>query len=129
MSVKTKVPAVALAAAAALATSLALPAVAAADTDPVGIGVLRPDADDHGSFSVPVWTDDPDATLTSVTATVRDGDTNVTTVPLTGVNGLWSPIHALKLTEDGGPMPHLGDYAVDVTATDSDGNTLTRSDV
>jgi hypothetical protein len=114
---------------AALAVTAAAPLAAFADSDPVGIGVLRADATDPGLFAVPVWTDDAGATLTSVTASIRSGADTITSVPLIASGGLWSPASALKLTGDGGPMPGYGEYTVEVSATDSAGDTVTRSDV
>jgi hypothetical protein len=110
-----------------LTLTAGLPVAARADVDPVGIGVLRMDPDEHGTFSIPAWTDAAGASLTAVKATIRDGADPVTTVDLTDTGaGLWAPAVPLKLAEDGGPMPHLGDYAVDVTATDSAANSATR---
>lgn len=110
----------------------AAPAYATTADGPIGIGRAATDAGDHGSFSVPVWTADPAAHLTSVSATVRDGDTTVAQladlVPLTGVADTWTNDGPLELTEDGGTLPHLGAYSIDVTATDDQGDTVVRKD-
>jgi hypothetical protein len=116
-------------AAVALALVAAGTVPAFADSNPVGIGVLRADNTDPGLFAVPVWTDATGAALSSVTATIRSGAATITTIPLTAAGGLWSPASALELTGDGGPMPGYGQYTVDVSATDSADNTLTRTDV
>lgn len=119
-----------IASVAALSGGLAVTPALAADSGPLGIGLARTADTQRGSFTVPVWTDAPGGTVTSVKATVRDGDAVVVdALPLAGSGEQWSvPSDAvLKLTEDGGAMPHLGRYAVDVTATDDQGNTVTRT--
>jgi hypothetical protein len=125
--------------AAATVSGLALTAVpAAADTaSPVGIGHATTSAQEHGTFTVPVWSDDPADPVASVTAVIRDGDTQVgRPVALVRVategteTDLWRlpEDQPLKLTEDDGPMPHLGRYPIDITATDARGGTVDRSD-
>lgn len=105
---------------------------ALADGSPVGIGPVMTYQGERGDFSVPVWTDASGAALSSVTATLRSGDTVVADgIALADEgSGRWSvPDNALlKLTEDGGPIPQLGDYAIDITATDDQSNTATRTD-
>lgn len=127
--------------AAATVSGLALgSAPAFADTapaSPVGIGHATTDAQQRGTFSVPVWSDDPADAVASVTAVVRDGDTPVG-APITLVRStdpsapveLWTLPQdgVLKLTEDGGRMPHLGTYALDITATDAQGATVAKPD-
>lgn len=119
-----------IASVAALSGGLAVTPALADDAGPVGIGVARTADAERGSFTVPVWTDVPGAAVTSVTATVRDGDAVVVdALSLAGSGERWSvPSGApLKLTEDGGAMPHLGRYTIDVTATDDQGHTVTRT--
>ncbi|MFJ5213496.1 carboxypeptidase-like regulatory domain-containing protein [Streptomyces sp. NPDC088354] len=119
-----------IASVAALSGGLAVAPALAADAGPLGIGVARTVDTQRGSFTVPVWTDAPGGTVTSVTATVRDGDAVVVDgLRLAGSGEQWSvPSDAvLKLTEDGGVMPHLGRYAIDVTATDDQGDTVVRT--
>ncbi|MFH9723154.1 hypothetical protein ACH4M4_09295 [Streptomyces sp. NPDC017254] len=120
----------------ALAAGLLLGAAAApaaADTpSPIGIGPAVTDSYQRGNFQVSAWTDTPGVTVATVSATLRKGDTVVAELPsvpeypwMKGRFGLTDP---LKLAEDGGTMPALGRYAIDVTATDSRGNTHTRTD-
>ncbi|MFD9003058.1 hypothetical protein ACFV0T_19100 [Streptomyces sp. NPDC059582] len=120
-----------LAAAIAVVASLLTAAPALADdAGPVGIGAART-AWNRGIFTVTAWTDAPGAAVTSVSARVRAGDTVVAEVPaLTRTGSTWEvPADAaLKLVEDGGTMPHLGAYAIDVSATDDQGHTTTRSE-
>jgi hypothetical protein len=99
----------------------------------VGIGVATTNDYQRGNFTVNAWTDAPQATVTSVSARIRKGDTVVTEIPDLAPMG-YSPgryqlpsAATLKLTEDGGALPELGKYAIDITATDSLGNTLTRT--
>ncbi|MFI8963977.1 carboxypeptidase-like regulatory domain-containing protein [Streptomyces sp. NPDC053493] len=101
---------------------------------PLGIGrALTIDAQ-RGTFRVTAWTDAPQATVTSVSAKVRQGDTVLAEIPALTENASSRGTFALpeeatlKLTEDGGTIPSLGKYAIDVTATDSLGNTVTRTD-
>ncbi|GAA1359061.1 hypothetical protein [Streptomyces beijiangensis] len=97
------------------------------DAATVGIGVARTVDDQRGTFRVTAWTDATGAALSKVTATLRDGDQTVATTPLVGAgDGVYTPEAVLKLTEDGGPLPHLGRYAIDVTAEDDQGHTVTR---
>ncbi|MFE2583565.1 hypothetical protein [Streptomyces sp. NPDC059378] len=117
------------AAIAVVATALSTVPASADDAGPVGIGVART-ADNRGTFTVTAWTDAPGAAVTSVSARVRAGDTVVAEVPaLTRTGSTWGlPADAaLKLVEDGGTMPHLGAYSIDVSATDDQGHTTTRS--
>ncbi|MFF0271867.1 hypothetical protein [Streptomyces sp. NPDC004330] len=112
--------------------AVATPAQAAGTPSPLGIGPAVTDSYQRGAFGVSAWTDTPGATVTKVSATLRRGDTvvEVPSVPAyawdKGRFGLGQA--PLKLTEDGGTVPALGRYAIDVTATDSLGNTLTRTD-
>jgi hypothetical protein len=110
----------------------AAPAYASGTLGPIGIGRAVTDAEEHGSLDVPVWTDDVATHIAAVSATVREGDTVVAQlanlVPVTGVADTWTNNDSLELTEDGGTMPHLGSYTIDVTATDDQGNTVTRTD-
>ncbi|MER6910109.1 hypothetical protein ABT354_00345 [Streptomyces sp. NPDC000594] len=120
---------VASAAALSLAASTA-PAVADPSA-PVHIGRAETDQRQRGSFSVIAASDAAGATVTSVSATVRRGDTVVAEVasltPHAKPDRFTVPADApLKLTEDGGTIPELGRYTIDVTATDSAGNTETR---
>ncbi|MFI8522152.1 hypothetical protein ACIGEZ_30695 [Streptomyces sp. NPDC085481] len=98
---------------------------------PVGVGRAVTQADQRGSFRVTAWTDAPQATVTAVSAKVRQGDTVLADIPalLQSTPGTFTlPADAtLKLTEDQGTIPALGKYAIDVTATDSLGNTVTRT--
>ncbi|WP_406861701.1 hypothetical protein ABZO31_14950 [Streptomyces sp. HUAS MG47] len=121
----------------AAATVLALTAGAApalaADTPTVGIGRATTFDHQRGAFQVSAWTDAPDGTVTSVSATIRKGDQVLVELPaLTAAEAAgWYRLPAetpLKLTEDGGQIPDLGRYAIDVTAEDSKGNKLTRRD-
>ncbi|MFG2949528.1 hypothetical protein [Streptomyces adustus] len=116
------------AAIAVVATALSTVPASADDAGPVGIGVART-ADNRGTFTVTAWTDAPGAVVTAVSARVRAGDTVVAEVPaLTRTGSTWGlPADAaLKLAEDGGTMPHLGTYSIDVSATDDQGHTTTR---
>ncbi|MFB8081759.1 hypothetical protein [Streptomyces sp. NPDC056013] len=113
--------------------AVAAPVQAAADTpSPLGIGPAVTDSYQRGAFGVSAWTDTPGVTVTKVSATLRKGDTvvEIPSVPAyewdKGRFGLGQA--PLKLTEDGGTMPALGRYAIDITATDSRGNTRTRAD-
>lgn len=121
----------------AAATVLALTATAApafAEDPTVGIGRAVTGQYDRGTFQVTAWTDAPDSTITAVSAVIRKGDKTIVELPSlterSWAKGVFDlPQDArLKLTEDGGPVPELGRYAIDVTATDSKGNTLTRKD-
>ncbi|MCW2869458.1 hypothetical protein [Actinacidiphila oryziradicis] len=105
-------------------------ALAVVQAGPLGIGVARTDDAQRGIFTVPVWTDDTSDPLSTVTATVRDGDTVIADgLALTQSGDTWQVPSGdpLKLAEDGGPVPHLGHYAIDVTATDDQGHTITRT--
>ncbi|MEV8589650.1 hypothetical protein AB0424_22225 [Streptomyces sp. NPDC051180] len=127
--------------AAAVATALLLgtagtPAQAAdaPAPSPVSIGPAVTDDQQRGIFHVAAWTDVPGVTVTKVAVTIRKGDTVVAEIPslpeyswVKGRFGLTSA-DPLKLTEDGGTLPALGRYSLDVTATDSQGNTGTRTD-
>ncbi|MEU7013198.1 hypothetical protein [Streptomyces sp. NPDC046385] len=100
----------------------------------VGIGAAFTEEYQRGAFHVTAWTDAASATVTAVSAKIRKGDTVVTEVPAL-TQASWSTNYfslpaatALKLTEDGGTIPELGKYAIDITATDSLGNTVTRAD-
>ncbi|MFD0369887.1 carboxypeptidase-like regulatory domain-containing protein [Streptomyces sp. NPDC059071] len=101
---------------------------------PVGVGRALTNDAQRGTFKVTAWTDAPQATVTSVSAKVRQGDTVLAEIPAleenTAARGTFALPEAstLKLTEDGGTIPSLGRYAIDVTATDSLGNTVTRTD-
>ncbi|MFI9744372.1 hypothetical protein [Streptomyces sp. NPDC052494] len=130
-----------LAAAALAATTLAVTATPAAAADPlVGVGRAVTDDTQRGLFQVTAWTDAPQAKITRVSAKVRQGDTVLVDIPtLPGVADPWNPSASattfrlpdaavLKLVEDGGRIPALGTYAIDVTATDSLGNKQTRTD-
>ncbi|MFF8836355.1 hypothetical protein [Streptomyces sp. NPDC015130] len=130
-----------LAAAALAATTLAVTAAPATAADPlVGIGRALTDDTQRGIFQVTAWTDAPSARITKVSAKVRQGDTVLVDIPtLPGVVDPWNPsapantfrlpdAAVLKLVEDGGRIPALGTYAIDVTATDSLGNKQTRTD-
>ncbi|MFG2329683.1 hypothetical protein ACGFMM_08650 [Streptomyces sp. NPDC048604] len=120
----------------AVAVALALTAPAApAFADTVTVGIGRATTFDHqrGAFQVSAWTDAPDSTVTSVSAKIRKGDQVLVELPaLTASNaaGYYQlPAETpLKLTEDGGQIPDLGRYSIDVTAEDSKGNKLTRLD-
>ncbi|MER5885103.1 hypothetical protein ABT160_14850 [Streptomyces sp. NPDC001941] len=124
---------VAAVAALSLAATTA-PALAADEPVAVGIGRAVTDQAERGTFGVTAWTDAPGATLVSVSAKVRRGDTVVAELPaLAGAPGAEGRFTVpagtpLKLTEDGGDIPALGAYAIDVTATDSTGATVTRRD-
>src|SRR3954453_14599443 len=112
------------------AIGMVAPAAATATAGPVGVGGRRRKARGRGSFAVPVWTDEPGANVTTVTATIRDGGTTVATVPLAPqlTAGFWAPARPLRPTEDGGTIAALGHYAIDVSATDSHADTTTRAD-
>ncbi|MFE5595759.1 hypothetical protein [Streptomyces sp. NPDC056549] len=134
LSLTAAVAAVALAATTAPALADTTPAAAPA----VGIGRAVTDDAQRGTFAVTAWTDAPQAGITTVSARIRQGDTVLADIPAlapeTGrdpqfVNTFRLPAEAtLKLVEDGGTLPSLGTYAIDVTATDSLGNKLTRAD-
>ncbi|MGW5421365.1 carboxypeptidase-like regulatory domain-containing protein [Streptomyces sp. NPDC003943] len=122
-----------------LVTALALGAAAtpalAEDPAPaptVGIGRAVTNDAQRGSFRVTAWTDAPQATVTEVSAKVRQGDTVLADIPKLVPNpqspgSFVVPDEAtLKLTEDGGTIPDLGTYTIDVTATDSLGHAVTR---
>ncbi|MFJ8664276.1 hypothetical protein [Streptomyces sp. NPDC093600] len=113
------------------ATTPALAEDPAPAPTPVGVGRAVTQDDQRGSFKVNAWTDAPQATVTAVSAKVRQGDTVLADVPalIQSTPGTFTlPADAtLKLTEDGGTVPSLGKYAIDVTATDSLGNTVTRA--
>ncbi|MFE0627209.1 hypothetical protein ACFW3D_09585 [Streptomyces sp. NPDC058864] len=118
-----------LAATAVVSTLLTAAPALADDAGPVGIGAARTSGN-RGMFTVNAWTDASGADVTSVSARVRDGDAVVAEVPaLTRSGSTWAvPADAaLKLAEDGGTMPRLGSYAIDVTATDDQGHTATRT--
>ncbi|MEE4543574.1 hypothetical protein V2S66_16530 [Streptomyces sp. V4-01] len=108
----------------------AAPAYADGTAGQIGIGRGAVDSLDHGSFDVPVWTDATDAAVTSVTMKVLDGGQTVATRSLVDGGYAWSlgSGDQLKLTEDGGTLPRLGRYDVEITATDSKGDTLTRAE-
>ncbi|MFI8828074.1 hypothetical protein [Streptomyces sp. NPDC053431] len=100
----------------------------------VGIGRAVTEEYQRGAFHVNVWTDAATATVTTVSAKIRKNDTVVTEIPAL-TQAAWNKNYfslpagtALKLTEDGGGIPELGRYAIDITATDSLGHTLTRTD-
>ncbi|MFJ9434105.1 hypothetical protein ACIRQY_31235 [Streptomyces sp. NPDC101490] len=126
--------------AAALAATTA-PALAE-DTpvsSPVGVGRAVTDETQRGTFKVTAWTDARGAKITAVSARVRQGDTVLAEFPALSSLASWSDPSleaayappagtVLKLVEDGGVMPALGTYAIDVTATDSLGNRITRTD-
>ncbi|MEF9884467.1 hypothetical protein [Streptomyces sp. P9-A4] len=126
---------------AAVLSAATLPALAdeapAAPT-PIGIGPALTDDVQRGTFRVAAWTDAPQAKVTAVSARVRQGDTVLAEIPALAPGNPWDPMTAgrflvpseaaLRLTEDGGTIPALGRYAIDVTATDSLGNTFTRTD-
>lgn len=123
--------------AAATVSGLALTATPAfADgASPLGIGRAVTDTQQRGTFSVPVWSDDDADAVASVSAVIRDGDTPVgdpiplvQAVPTSAQTWTLPSDGLLELTEDGGRMPHLGTYAIDITATDAGGATLTRTD-
>ncbi|MGW4849814.1 hypothetical protein ACWEPZ_01105 [Streptomyces sp. NPDC004288] len=123
-------------AATALAASTAPALAESAPT--VGIGRAVTVDDQRGTFTVTAWSDAPQARITAVSARVRQGDTVLATIPALTADYAWDPAQAntfrlpaesaLKLVEDGGTLPSLGTYAIDVTATDSRGNKLTRTD-
>ncbi|WP_329622014.1 hypothetical protein OG357_17330 [Streptomyces sp. NBC_01255] len=129
-----------LAAAALAAGTLTVTAAPAAHAATlVGIGRAVTDDAQRGIFQVTAWTDAPNARITKVSATVRQGSTVLVDIPtLPVVPDPWDPSAAnlfrladaatLKLVEDGGRIPALGTYAIDVTATDSLGNKQTRTD-
>ncbi|MEV7275468.1 hypothetical protein [Streptomyces sp. NPDC093111] len=122
-----------------LVTALALGAGAAPaladEPAPATVGVGRATTVDaqRGTFRVTTWTDAPQATVTAVSARIRQGDTVLAELPSlvrdpSDTNVFALPVEStLKLTEDGGTLPALGRYAIDVTATDSLGNTVTRT--
>ncbi|MFE5296553.1 hypothetical protein [Streptomyces sp. NPDC056632] len=111
----------------------AAPALAEEPAPTVGVGRAVTVDTQRGTFRVTAWTDAPQATVTSVSAKVRQGDTVLADLPSLVENpssrGTFAlpEESALKLTEDGGTIPALGRYAIDVTATDSLGNTVTRA--
>ncbi|MDV5147396.1 hypothetical protein R1T08_25280 [Streptomyces sp. SBC-4] len=129
-----------LAAAALAAGTLTVAAAPAAHAATlVGIGRAVTDDAQRGIFQVTAWTDAPNAKITKVSAKVRQGSTVLADIPtLPVVPDPWDPSAAnlfrladaatLKLVEDGGRIPALGTYAIDVTATDSRGNKQTRTD-
>ncbi|MFJ3900073.1 hypothetical protein [Streptomyces sp. NPDC090025] len=111
------------------------PAFAADEpANPLGIGRAVTNDAQRGTFQVTAWTDAPQAKVTAVSAKVRQGGTvlaEIDSLPEdTARRGTFAlPVEStLKLTEDGGTIPALGTYAIDVTATDSAGNTVTRTD-
>ncbi|MFF0477193.1 hypothetical protein [Streptomyces sp. NPDC004284] len=134
LSLTAAVAAVALAA----STAPALAEETPAGSPLVGIGRAVTDDAQRGTFQVTAWTDAPQAEVTTVSARIRQGDTVLADIPAlvpgdSGDPGLAHtfrlPAEAtLKLVEDGGTLPSLGTYAIDVTATDSLGNKLTRAD-
>ncbi|MEU8539335.1 hypothetical protein AB0C52_04925 [Streptomyces sp. NPDC048717] len=103
-----------------------------ATPSPVGVGRATTDTFQRGNFTVNAWTDAPQATVTKVSAKIRKGDTVVTEIaqlsPVAYNPGRFQAPTVLKLAEDGGTIQDLGKYAIDVTATDSLGNTVTRTD-
>lgn len=115
------------------ATAPALADEPAPAPTPVGIGRAVTDNDQRGTFRVTAWTDAPQAAVRSVSAKVRQGDTVLADIPALVENPSSRGTFALpedatlSLTEDGGVVPALGKYAIDVTATDSLGNTVTRA--
>ncbi|KQX59473.1 MULTISPECIES: hypothetical protein [unclassified Streptomyces] len=126
---------------AAVLSAATLPALAdeaPATPTPIGIGPALTDDAQRGTFRVAAWTDAPQAKVTAVSARVRQGDTVLAEIPALAPGNPWDsqtagrflvPSEAaLRLTEDGGTIPALGTYAIDVTATDSLGNTFTRTD-
>ncbi|MGV9311771.1 hypothetical protein ACWDR0_06200 [Streptomyces sp. NPDC003691] len=121
---------VASAAALALAAGVS-PAVAAPAAGGIGIGGAVTDPQERGSFTVGAWTDTPGATVTKVSAVVRDGNTVVAEIPeLTQTapgSGRYQLPAALKLTEDGGSIPQLGKYAIDITVRESGGAEAVRA--
>ncbi|MFI1018062.1 hypothetical protein [Streptomyces sp. NPDC020965] len=123
LSLVASVAALALAATAAPALALAAPRVT--------IGAVITDPEQRGSFSVTAWTSDWENGITGVSAKIRQGDTVVTEVPalVRDDYGRFALPHsaALRLTEDGGTIPTLGRYTVDVTATVKTGATATRT--
>lgn len=134
LSLTAAVAAVALAATTAPALADTTPAA----TPTVGIGRAVTDDTQRGTFAVTAWTDAPQAKVTAVSARIRQGDTVLADIPSLTPGPTWDPTQAatyrlpaeatLKLVEDGGTLPSLGTYAIDVTATDSLGNKLTRTD-
>lgn len=120
-----------VAASAALSVALTATPALADPASPLGIGVARTVDSQRGTFTVPVWTDASGAAVTSVQAVIRDTDGSAVGDPLTlqQSGDVWAVASdaPLKLTEDGGSVPHLGRYAIDVTATDDQGDTVTRS--
>ncbi|WP_405585661.1 hypothetical protein [Streptomyces sp. NBC_01190] len=116
------------------ASLIAAPAYAADEAAPIGIGRVVTESGQRGAFTVAAWTDVAGNQVTSVTAKVLDGDREgaVLAEPtLTAVGEQWvtgAGDDLLKLTEDGGTMPRLGRYDVEVTATDSQGDTVTRTE-
>ncbi|MFF3552500.1 hypothetical protein ACFYXL_03665 [Streptomyces tsukubensis] len=123
---------VASAAALALAAGAA-PALAAQAAGGPGIGIAVTDPQQRGSFTVGAWTDTPGATISKVSAVVRNGSSVVATVPelaeTTPGSGRYQVPAAgkLMLTEDGGSIPELGRYAIDVTVDESNGTQVTRA--
>ncbi|MFD3532482.1 hypothetical protein [Streptomyces sp. NPDC058664] len=140
MRADLRLPLTAVLTAAALAVTTA-PALAdgttAADT-PVGIGRAVTDDTQRGTFRVTAWTDAAQAKVTAVSARIRQGDTVLADIPALTPAPSWDPAlvntfvlpdsATLKLVEDGGGIPALGTYSIDVTATDSLGNKETRTD-
>ncbi|MCX4584486.1 hypothetical protein [Streptomyces sp. NBC_01481] len=110
------------------------PAAFAEEASPVGIGPAGTLDTERGLFAVTAWTDTAGADIVSVSAKVRSGQTVVAEVPslteLSWPKGRFQvPESAvLKLAEDGGTVPAIGRYSIDVTATDSKGGTTTRQD-
>ncbi|MFJ8230612.1 hypothetical protein ACIQ9E_11750 [Streptomyces sp. NPDC094448] len=123
---------VASAAALALAAGAA-PALAAQAAGGPGIGIAVTDRQQRGSFTVGAWTDTPGATISKVSAVVRSGSTVVAEVPeltetVPGSGRYQVPADGkLKLTEDGGSIPELGRYTIDVTVDESNGTQVTRA--
>jgi hypothetical protein len=118
---------------AALGAALA-PAAFADDPGAIQIGAVTYFTTQRDSFIVPVTSTDPADPVASVTAVIRDGDTQVGD-PITLMDSPNSPgdwvlpkSALLKLTEDGGRMPHLGTYTIGVTATGARGDSVTVAD-
>ncbi|MFE7131439.1 hypothetical protein ACFVIM_11310 [Streptomyces sp. NPDC057638] len=123
--------AAALALAAPAAPALASAPAAQDDPSPVGVGMTQTDPGQRGVFTTRTWTTSPgNATVVSASARIRQGDTVVAELPALaslGQGRFTVPTdQPLKLTEDGGTMPAIGRYAIDVTATDSAGATTTK---
>ncbi|MEO3978363.1 hypothetical protein [Streptomyces sp. CAU 1734] len=137
LSLVASVAALSLAAGAAPALAAdspaAAPAARSAAATAVGIGAAVTVPDARGLFETTAWTDAPGAAIASVSARIRDGASvigEVAALEGTFIKGRYRvPVaSALRLTEDGGSIPALGRYAIDVTATDTKGNTVTRTD-